>query len=55
MRRIERLPVPGEVIEDRLDDLRLLDARNRPQRAAAATAGVDVDGEYALEPLRPGH
>ena len=43
MRRIERLPVPGEVFEDPLDDLRLLYARNRPQRATAATAGVDGD------------
>ena len=54
MRRIERLLVPDEVLEDPLDDLRLLNARNYPQCAATATAGVDVDGERALEPLRLG-
>ena len=45
MRRIERPLGPGEVLEDPLDDLRLLYARKHPRRGAAATAGFDVGND----------
>jgi hypothetical protein len=44
-----------EVREDQRDDLEPLDAGDDPERAAAALAGVDLDAEHALEPLRPPH
>ena len=34
--------------------LKRLDAGDDAQLAAAALAGLDFDGEHALEPLRPG-
>lgn len=37
-----------EVREDLRNDLGLLDARDDPERAAAALAGVDLDAEHAL-------
>ena len=39
MRRIDRLGVAPKVLANPLDDGRFLDARNHPQRAAAAPAG----------------
>jgi len=53
MRRIDGLGVPAEVRENPLDRCGLLDAGDDPQPAAAVPAGLDVDGEYPLEALRP--
>lgn len=53
MRRIGRLGVAPEVRENSLDDRRFLDARDHPQRPAAAPAGLDVDGKHPLQTLRP--
>src|SRR5690606_20548878 len=53
MHQIDGLGVPAEVRENPLDRCGLLDAGDDPQPAAAAPAGLDVDGEYPLEALRP--
>ena len=55
MRRIDRHGLPAKVLENPLNDRRLLDAGNDAQPTAALPAGLDVDGEYALEALGPGH
>jgi len=44
-----------EVIEDLLDDIEILDARNDPHRSAASRTGLDVDPENPLLVLRPAH
>jgi hypothetical protein len=54
MRPILRLAVAPEVLENPLDDGRILDARDHPQLPATAAAGLDVDGKDTLEALRPG-
>ena len=41
--------------EDALDELRLFDTRDDLQLPAAAPARLDLDREYALEPLCPPH
>lgn len=46
--------VAAEVVENPLDDLRILDARDHPQLPAAAFASLDVDGKDAPQALRPG-
>ena len=51
MRRIGRFTVATEVRENPLNDCRRLDARDDAQPPAALPAGLDVDGEYALEAL----
>jgi hypothetical protein len=38
-----------KVREDLRDDLRILDAGNDPEPAAAAGAGLDLDAEHALQ------
>ena len=45
MRRINHLTGATEVLENPLNDRRLLDAGNDAQPAAALSAGLDVDGE----------
>ena len=54
MRRIDGAGRTAEVPEDPLNERRLLDAGDDAQLAAALPAGVEVDGEHALEALRPG-
>jgi len=44
-----------QVIEDLLDQHRVFDAGNDLDGAAAFTTGLDVDIEYTLQSLRPGH
>jgi hypothetical protein len=44
-----------EVIEDLLDDIGILDARDDPHRSAASRTGLDVDPENPLGALRPAH
>ncbi len=46
---------PIQVGEDFLDDIGILYARDDPHRSAASRAGLNVDPEYPLEALRPGH
>src|SRR5690606_41301905 len=53
LRRLDGPGVPAEVRENPLDRCGLLDAGDDPQPAAAVPAGLDVDGEYPLEALRP--
>ena len=55
MCRIDRHGLPAKVLENPLDHRRFLDAGDDAQPAAASPAGLDVDGEYALEALGPGH
>ena len=40
--------------QNSIDDVLVLDTRNHFDRPAAATADLDIDVEYALEPLCPG-
>jgi hypothetical protein len=54
MRRIGRLGVAAEVLENPVDQRRRLDARDHPQPPAAAAADLNVDGKDTLEALRPG-
>lgn len=44
-----------KVIEALLDHDRIFDAGDNFRGAAAGTAGLDIDIEYTLEPLCPGH
>ena len=55
MRSIGRHGLPAKVLENPLDHRRFLDAGDDAQPAAASPAALDVDGEYALEALGPGH
>ena len=55
MRSIDRHGLPAKVLENPLDHRRFLDAGDDAQPAAASPANLDVDGEYALEALSPGH
>jgi len=54
VRRIDGAGRTAEVPEDAGNDRRLLDAGDDALPAAAVVAGVKVDGEHALEALRPG-
>ena len=53
MRRIDRLALTAEVLENPLDHRRILEAGDHPQPTTAAPAHCDVDGKHALEALRP--
>jgi hypothetical protein len=53
VRRINGAGRTAEVPEDLFDDRRLLDAGDDARPAAAAPAGVEVDGKHAPEVLRP--
>jgi hypothetical protein len=53
MRRIGRLAVAAEVLENPLNRCWLFDARDHPQLPATAPADLDVDGKDTLEALRP--
>ena len=44
--------IQPQVLKDAADDLRLFDAGNDLQRAAAMLAGLDLDAEDAFEALR---
>jgi len=44
-----------QVGEDLLDDVGVLNARDDPHRTTAGRAGLYVDAEHPLQPLRPGH
>jgi hypothetical protein len=52
--RIDGAGGTAEVPEDQLNERRWFDAGDDAQPAAALPAGLDVDGERALEALRPG-
>ena len=52
--RIDGAGRTAEVPEDSFNERRLLDAGDDAQPAAALPEGLEVDGEDALEPLRPG-
>ncbi len=52
---VQRCPVPAEMIENPLDDIRFLDARDHPQLSAAAPTPLDLDLKDSLETLRAGH
>lgn len=43
------------MLEDTVDDGRVFDAGDDPERPATVAAGLDVDAEHALEALRPRH
>jgi hypothetical protein len=43
IRRIDRPGVPAEVLENPLNECRILDARDHPQPTAAVPAHLDVD------------
>ena len=45
----------AQVSQDSIDGLLVLNARNDPDRTTAAAANLNVDIEYALESLSPGH
>jgi len=47
--------VSVQVIEDMFNDGGIFDASDDPHGTAAAGAGLDIDLEYAFEPLRPSH
>src|SRR5690554_4742115 len=47
--------IAAEVLENPLNHGRILDAGDHPQLPAATSANLYVDGEHALEALRPGH
>ena len=49
MRRIDRLIVPAEVIENPLDDGRIRNAGNNLELPATTTAHLDVDRNNPLE------
>jgi hypothetical protein len=53
VRRIDRLGVAAEVLENPLDRGWFLDTGDYPKLPAAAPAGLDVDGKHTLEALRP--
>lgn len=64
--QLRRCPLIGEypaividlqvqVREDLVDNFRIFDASNNPCGAATVLASCNVNVEYALEPLRPGH
>jgi len=54
VRRIGRLAVAAEVLENPFNDRWFLDTGDHAQPAAAAPADLDVDGKDTLEALRPG-
>ena len=54
MRRIDRLAVAAEVLENPLYHRRILDAGDDPQPPAAAPADLNINGKDSLEALRPG-
>jgi len=54
VRRIDGAGRTAEVPEDPFNERRLLDAGDDAQPAAAVPAGLDVNGEHALEALHPG-
>ena len=54
MRRIDGAGRTAEVSEDPFNERRLLDAGDDALPAAAVPAGLDVNGEHALEALHPG-
>lgn len=41
--------------QDPVDDVLILNARDGFDGPSAPTANLDIDTEYALEPLNPGH
>jgi hypothetical protein len=53
MGRIGPLAVATKVIENSRNHCAFLDAGNHPQLPATAPTDLDVDREYAFEPLRP--
>jgi hypothetical protein len=55
MRRINGLRSVAEMVQNPLDDCGFLDTGDHPQRPAALPAGLDINGEYALEALCPAH
>jgi len=55
MRRIDGLRSVTEMVQNPLDDGGLLNAGDHPQCPAALSAGLNIDGEHPLEPLRPAH
>ncbi len=55
MCRINGLRSMAEMFQNPLDDCGFLDAGDHPQLPAALAAGLNVDGEYPLEALCPGH
>ena len=44
-----------QVNQDSLDDLGILDEVDDPRHPAASRAGVDVDVEYPIQAMNPGH
>src|SRR5690606_20414469 len=52
--RIGRLAVAIQVIENPRNHFGFLDTGDHPQLPATAPTDLDVDREYAFEPLRPG-
>ena len=52
--RIGRLAVATQVIENPRNHCGFLDTGDHPQLPATAPTDLDVDREYAFEPLRPG-
>jgi hypothetical protein len=52
--RIDGAGRTAEVPEDPFNERRMLDAADDAQPAAAWPAGLEIDGEHALEALRPG-
>src|SRR5690606_31485636 len=47
--------IAAEVLKNPLNYGRILDAGDHPELPAATSANLYVDGEYALEALRPRH
>ena len=47
--------IAAEVLKNPLNHGRILDAGNHPELPAATSANLYVDGEHALEALRPRH
>ena len=45
----------AQMSQNSFDDVLIFDASDHPYRPTAAGADYDVDIEYALEPLSPGH
>ncbi len=45
----------AQMREDSVDDVLVFDTGDDPDRSTAATANLNVDIEYALESLGPGH
>jgi hypothetical protein len=51
MRRIDKLGITADVLENPFNDRRRLDAGEDPTKPAAALPeSLDVDGEHPLEP-----